>query len=119
MENKLKHQPNKNKIGVKDFIIGLPFLCNPALIVQFLYQGLIRETYINLINNGNEREEVLASLEHIPDGLEREVGGFINNAVEIMGNKKRRSMDTKISAKPHLHIAAAIKTAENVFTRTK
>lgn len=119
MENKLKHQPNTNKIGVTDFIIGLPFLCNPDLIAQFLFQGLIRNAYTNLINGGNERDEVLACLENIPDGMEREVAGFINNAIDVMSKKKRRNIDTKISAKPHLHIVSAIKTAENVFTRRK
>jgi len=116
--NTLEYQPNTNKIGVKDFIIGLPFLCNPDLIVQFLFQGL-RNTYRNLITSGNEKEEVLASLERIPDGLERDVARFINNAVDIISNKKRRKIDKKVSAKPHLHIVSAIITAENVFTRIK
>ncbi len=118
MDRKSEQQTNSNKnTGVIDLIIGLPFLCNPNLIADFLFAQL-RQTYLNLLSGSNERDEVLNCLNAIPDGCEREVAGFINNAVDIMGKKKkRRSLDEKVSTKPHLHMVSAIKIAKNVFTR--
>lgn len=103
--------------GIKDLVIGLPFLCNPNLITDFLLARL-RQTYLSLLSSSNERDEVLSYLEQIPDGLERDVASFINKATEIMGKHgKRRRIGEKIHNKPHLKMVHAIRTAKNVFTR--
>lgn len=119
--NRYEKSQNPGKNELINLAIGLPFLCNPDLIADFLLCNL-KNIYRDLIRNGNERDDVLATLGEIPDGLERDVARFINNAVDVMertGKRKRRSLDDKISGKPHHYIVEAIETAGNVFTRGK
>src|SRR3989344_728638 len=103
--------------GFAGIAIGLAFACNTKLVKDFLEPNL-RPMFDNLLKTSSEKEEVAANLELIPDGKEQDVAHFINRLVKQF-KPKRRYLQDKKSAKPHLAIVEAIQTAAHVLTRTK
>ncbi len=111
-----KYIPNLLKLGILGSLaVGLTLLCHPDEIRRHLEGGL-RNTFDNLLRNSNEREDAWHYVRQIPDGKGQDAAGMVNAATRYAPTK-RRYMNEKVTAKPHLAVLDGLRAAASIFRR--
>ncbi len=111
-----KYIPNLLKLGLLGSLaVGLTLFCHPDEIRRHLEVGL-KNTYDNLLRNSNERQEAMQYVRQIPDGMGQDAAGMVNAATRY-APKKRRYMNERVTAKPHLAVLVGLRAAASIFRR--